>query len=440
MITPEVVRRIRANPLPAQRSLALDRDRAKRLVALIGGYRSGKTVAAAMKMIALGIENAPCMGLMVAPTYTMARDVLFRTTAAYLDAIGLPYVWRKHESTFTVAPGYPQQFDVLLRSGDRPDRLVGLTVGWAIIDEPGLQKAEVAEQVWNRVSDPRAKVPQMVLTGTPEGMSNWLYEWLVTKPMPGTRVIRARTTDNTHLSAGYVPSLLARYSPEQVEQYINGEFVLLEGGAYDEFKRSKHHAKAERPFRGEVCVGADFNWGRYLWPIVSVNGEQGHVFGEALKENANTWDAADLLIDRLQALHVQHEGQPASIESLVRMTTIYADASGEQRKSSASKSDLAILRSKGFRVVAPASNPRIKDRMTTLNARFRLDRMRVDCEAAPEMARALEQQKRGPDGLPLKDGILDAATDALGYLCWMRPGWRTTALHGNADKHIHHFH
>lgn len=429
-------REVEAGCLPAQ--LAFCEDMTSSPLIFIGGYRSGKTTALAQKMLALGVANAPTLGLIVAPTYTMVRDVVLRTILRLLQALDIPHRWHKQEHILTVGVGYPEEFDVLLRSGDNPDRLVGITAGWALIDEPGLQSEEVAAQVLTRVSDHRAKHPQLCLTGTPEGVSNWLYRWCVTDATPTTRVIRAKTTDNPKLPAGYVEGLRARYSAEEVEGYINGEFVVLEGGVYRDFRRAKHDRRCANPLEGKIVVGADFNVERMSWVVGRIVGDELHVWAEIIREEATqTFDQADRLIRLLEDEHDKHRLPFGERDR--QSVTVFADASAAHRKTSATGSDVQILRSAGFSVMCGKSNPRVRDRVNTLNSRFRLDRCLVDVDRCPKLTMALETQP-WRDGEPQKDGISDGPNDALGYLCWGQPSWRATIPRGNQEQHEHRFH
>jgi hypothetical protein len=192
------------------------------LVAFVAGLGSGKTTGAIYKAIQLGFLNAPCCGYFVQPTYTIVRDTGIKEFEKVLTELGIPYKINITNFVIRVA----DSFDILLRSGEDPTKIVGTNAAWGIIDEPGIQSEEVGKNVLARIRDPRAKLHQIVLTGTPEGF-NWFYEWT---NKPNCTVIRAKTTDNTHLPPHYVDSLKEKYSEEEYKAYINGEFVQFEGG------------------------------------------------------------------------------------------------------------------------------------------------------------------------------------------------------------------
>lgn len=432
---------VRPSMLPAQRAFICERE--VRIPMFIGGFGSGKTTAGVQWATSRGVANAPGYGLAVAPTYSMVRDVIYRTFVLWLNAHGIPFKWHRTDHILTVFSGYEQQFDVLLRSGDRPERLVGTNPAWAWIDEPGLQPEETINQVIARVRDPNATLLQIGLTGTPEGVSNHLYRLATESPEGHVKVIRAKTTDNPYLDPRYVESLRARFSPEEVEQYLNGEFVVLEGGVYRHFKRAKHCRPCTNPLDGQLVVGADFNVAApkgsnlgMCWVVGRIIGDELHVFGEIIHNNTNTYEQADALLAFIRDEYAK-KGQRIDAREAATAPLVYCDASGDARRSSAAKSDVAILRQAGFRVVTASKNPPVKDRVNTLDHRFRIDRMLIDPVRCPNLVRALEQQAYDMNGDPEKKGGVDNVNDALGYLTWGQVGWRTTILKGNETPHAH---
>lgn len=244
--------------LPAQRKLLKS---TAHIVSFVGGYGSGKTRGAVMKSIQLGMANAPCVGIFVEPTYTMVRDVAMRSFEDFLTEHSVPYRMNKTEHWLRVA----DKFDILFRSGDQPERLVGINAGWAGIDEPAHQDETVAKVVLSRIRDPRAKLKQLFLTGTPEGF-NWFYNW---SHGDGVEVIRARSTDNPYLDPVYIEKMRQMYTEEEVQAYINGEFVRFEGGWYQKrpkilphddlfgFKAYRHPHETS----GQIVIGVDSGGG-----------------------------------------------------------------------------------------------------------------------------------------------------------------------------------
>ena len=99
---------------------------------------------------------------------------------------------------------------------------------------------------------------------------------------------------------------------------------------------------------------------------------------------------------------------------------IYPDASGQNRKTSASETDVQILRGAGHLVFVNRSNPSIKDRVNCVNNLFDKRRLFVNVAKCPSLTKALEQQAwDSKTGLPEKSDAHpanDDYNDSLGYL------------------------
>ena len=98
------------------------------VAAFIGGIRSGKTYSGCLW--GLSQSTPGTVGLVVAPTYPMLRDVTWRTM---LEIGGDIFKVNKSEMALTI----PGSGEILFRSADTPDRIRGITANWALIDEAG---------------------------------------------------------------------------------------------------------------------------------------------------------------------------------------------------------------------------------------------------------------------------------------------------------------
>lgn len=201
----------------------------------------------------------------------------------------------------------------------------------------------------------------------------------------------------------YIESLRHTYPSNLLAAYLDGEFVnLASGSVYAEFDRHKN-ATYETIQKGEALhVGMDFNVGRMCAVLHVLRGDNPH----AVKEYTGVLDTPAMAA----LLKSRHEGH-----SII----VYPDASGNARKSNnASESDLAILRKAGFSVRVDPSNPRVKDRVLSMNAMIHKDgerRYRVNPETCPELVESLEKQAYDKHGEPDKAAGLDHVVDAAGY-------------------------
>ena len=106
-------------------------------VGYIGGVGSGKTYAGCLKAILRATPGQD--GAVIAPTYVMMRDVTQRTFKELLDASQVPYSFVKSEERFVLNGA-----NVFFRSADTPDRLRGLNLAWAYLDEAAMMREAVA--------------------------------------------------------------------------------------------------------------------------------------------------------------------------------------------------------------------------------------------------------------------------------------------------------
>jgi hypothetical protein len=164
------------------------------------------------------------MGMLVQPNYTLIRDSAIPTFEQISDELEIRCKVHKTDYTVTLA----DNIKVLLRSGEEAEKIVASNLAFGVIDEPGKQHESVGVNVLARIRDPRARLQQLVLTGTPEG-KNWFYEWTTS---PGTDWIKSTTYENPYLTEEYIQSLISKMTYEQVQAYIHGEFVSFEAGWY----------------------------------------------------------------------------------------------------------------------------------------------------------------------------------------------------------------
>jgi len=207
---------------PKQHDFFICQDR---FAAFIGGIGSGKTHVGCL----WGIQQAQpgTLGLVVAPTYPMLRDVAWRT---FLDIAGDAVAIKgKAEMILTMQGGG----EILFRSADNPDRLRGPNAHWALLDEAALCPHDTWDIVIGRLRAGGKVGPCRVVT-TPKGR-NWLYE-----RQSEMTVFRARTEDNIYNSPEFVASLKRAYTGNFARQELYGEFVAFEGLVYPMFSREIH--------------------------------------------------------------------------------------------------------------------------------------------------------------------------------------------------------
>ena len=104
---------------------------------------------------------------------------------------------------------------------------------------------------------------------------------------------------------------------------------------------------------------------------------------------------------------------------------VYPDASGDSmRTTNATISDVSLLQKAGFVVCAPNKNPRVKERVMSVNmlicSGLNKRALLINTRRCPELTECLEQQVYDDNEEPDKSSNQDHMPDALGYFCHYR--------------------
>ena len=325
---------------------------------LTGGKRAGKTYLGALRSIYLAGINPGKEGMIVSPSFPIAKKTTIRQIKLFLRAGGLRYSYNISDHRFYL-PGYGST--IWIGSGEIPESLVGATLAWGWIDEPFLQKRAVFEEMIARVSDKSANLLELMLTGTPEEL-NWGYD-LATGMVPDLDVgtVYASTLENPHVPESTIKAMVAAYTEEMQKAYLHGEFVLLtKGRVYSPFSREKHVRERGELSNLPIIIGIDFNVD-YLTAVIGRQGPNWvHWFDEIRLSNSTTFALANELYERC----------PSGI--------CYPDPSGRYRHTSSTKSDHRILRDKGFEVRAKDGDPGQRTRVNAVNRMLLQNSMTFD--------------------------------------------------------------
>ena len=361
---------------------------------LVGGYGCGKTHIGALRMLYLSYINRPYPVLYVSPTYPQARRTIAYTLEILLSTAKVRYDYNRTHHEFFI-PGW--KGTIWIASGEIPNSLKGPNVAAAGIDEPFIQSKETFDVVISRVRENKASLREIFLTGTPEQL-NWGYDVAMNDTQAyDLGLIYGRTGDNHHLPPDFVDRLRNAYDENQQAAYLDGIFVnLTKGRVYSYFDRHKHVDRQEIGSDQTVFAGIDFNVDFMSAELFIINENKPHFFDEIRLADSNTYALAERLKEK-------HPG-----------ITVYPDASGNSRKSSSTKTDHTILRDAGFRVIATAKNPAVRDRVNAVQGKLRKGELTIgNC---PHLIKDLERVvwKNG-DIDKTTDKALTHASDSAGY-------------------------
>ena len=372
--------------------------------AFVGGFGSGKTQTLGIRAIADAAYSAASLIGIYAPTYDLLKLVNMSRIEMLLSEFGIRY--KTHTQDKAIYTSHPGMGDFIFRTLDDPTRIVGYETFRAHVDEIDTLKTDHARAAWNQViARNRQKIEggahnQACAYTTPEGFKFTHDRWVVNGGN-GYEVFRAPTHSNPYLPSDYIQGLRDSYPGPLIDAYIEGRFVNLTSGTiYSGFERGGcASVETIRPAE-RLLIGQDFNVGE-MSSVVLVKRDDGlHAVDEITDGLDTPW-----LIGTVKEKYAGHH------------ISVYPDASGKSRKTvDASKSDLTLLRTAGFRVVVDHRNPAVRDRIVAVNNGFSTGKLFVNTTACPVLTRALEQQAYAKNGEPDKASGFDHPNDALGYV------------------------
>ena len=380
---------------------------------LVAGFGGGKSKIATIKTVEWlkrypGVNQAYYL-----PTYGLIKDIAFPNFEAYFKQIGMPYELNQGDKKFKTPIG-----EIIMRSLDNPTTIVGYEVGNSMIDEADIpptdkMKSAIVKIVGrNRVKLWDKSANRVDMVSTPEGFG-FMYNFFVKQKKNNRKLIRAKSRDNPFLPETYFETLEEIYTEEQLQAYLNGEFVnLTSGNVYNKYDRERNRSTRFVEDRDVLHIGMDFNITNMNALVYVVDGRDIH----AVDELIGIYDTA-AMIDEIQHRYGR------------RRIVVYPDASGKN-KSTSGLSDFDLLKKAKFTIRSDEKNPFIRDRVNAMNQSF-LDNKGnishyVNDETCPEFASALEQLGY-KNGVPDKSSGLDHVTEASGYFIsqrfknkWMR--------------------
>ena len=406
--TVDILSRIKADLHPGQ--LAFVEDQTTEIIGLSAGYGAGKTRSLASKAVALAVANQGFIGIVMEPTGPLIRDIWQNDFDDFLEAYDIPYSFRASPLAEYVLHLPGGDTKILCRSFENWTRCIGINAAWCLADEIDTVPPSIANKAFPKILGRlrAGNVRQFAAASTPEGF-RWMWNTFGTeeaKQRPDRRLIKMRTSDNPHLPQDFIERLKANYDPSLLQAYLNGEFTnLTTGQVYDRFDRAKHVITdipnvEDEPLR----IGVDFNISN-MSAVIAVR------LGNQL-----------LLIDEVSGAHdTDALAQEIRRRFPDRRIYAYPDASGGNRSTNASQTDIQILEGYGFTNQSPRSNPPIRDRVASVQALLENGKGEVRLQVAANCKRTiecLELQSYTEKGDPDKDAGYDHMNDGLGYLVW----------------------
>jgi hypothetical protein len=415
---------------------------AKRFRVLVAGRRFGKTFLALTELIQAAWGPGR-KAWYVAPTYRQAKRLAWRP----LKQMTKPY-WasRPNETDLTIE--LISGGSISLRGADNYDSLRGEGLDFVVVDEV----ADMRRDVWPEVLRPMLSDREggALFIGTPRGRNHFFDLYEAAQTQLNWAAFQFTTAQGRNVSLQELETASQEMDERVFRQEFEASFQNLSAGrAYYAFS-GVHNVRVLRyDPKLPLFWALDFN----MNPLCSVLGQvcNGHVniLDELILPDSHTLAACEEFLSRTKQWTITPEPfEPPEDESMVEAfeemlrqyqpgilnVYVYGDATGEQRKTSASRTDWQIVKDffgrypDRFKVQlrVPSSNPAVKDRINCVNARLHSHagqhRLLIDPKCK-ELIRDLEQTcwKVDPHGNQLadvdkSDPMRTHTSDAVGYL------------------------
>jgi len=379
----------------------------------MAGYGAGKSLLLCKRVIASSLHNAPVPVMLVSPSYRQAKRTVIPTLLSLLNGRRIKYTYNRSDAMLEVRY-HNTVGHIWIGSADVPDSLKGSNLAAVYGDEFAMFDYSVIEICMSRIRDPRAKLRELFLCGTPEnGITGWVYEILEgeRKDDFDLGLYQASTLENKALPKEFIESLMNAYDEKTRQAYIEGKLVNMSSGAiYGSFDKDRHVKRLEEPEDVVICCGCDFNFDPACAVLFWVKDKHMHIFDEVhLTGGHDTYD----LVDEVWA------------RSDDRVEVFYPDPSGVQRKTSAKAgvTDITIIQQAGIRlrpdyqrpfvVRARRRTPPRRDRYNATNAMFRADMITIDPRCTQTIKSFIMSTY---EGFSKHDGY-DHQVDAATYYC-----------------------
>ncbi len=405
--TTELLTRIR-NDLHPQQQLFFDNQ--TEIVGLSAGYGAGKTRSLCAMALKLAAQNIGYIGAILEPTGPLIRDIWQTDFDQFLEHYEIPYSFRASPLPEYVIHLKEGDCKLLCRSFENWSRIIGLNLAFCLADEIDVVNPTICEKAFPKILGRlrAGNKRQFCAASTPEGF-RWLYQTFGTdeaKERTDRQLIKMRTQDNPHLPNDFIERMEANYDPSMLQAYLNGEFInLTTGQVYDRFTREQNVTNVMPEIGLEpLRIGLDFNIGNMNCVIGIIQ------------------DQKLLIFDEISGVHdTDSLAQTIKARYPMNKIYIYPDASGGNRSTNASQTDIEILAGYGFSNQSPRSNPPVRDRVASVQALLcngkGESRLQIHASCR-KLIESMELQSYNEKGEPDKDSGYDHMADALGYCIW----------------------
>lgn len=386
----------------------------------VWNHNSGKSWSGARKFAYLHAINTESEGMIIAPTREdLVRDIVPKFID-FCNELNWPVLRKEQPLRLTVLGRV-----IHCMSAEEPRRISAFTVGHGWVDEAARVRESKTDplddaptQIRGRLRCKKAKILQLIVTTTPEGVSTWVQrDWIDEKTRkPNHRVYFLKTVGNTALHADYFNDLMSTIPADLVDQYLDGHAVDFVADRAHKTFTLENHSPIEMDHRLPLHIGLDFNVDPMCWVAVQLHDDQIHVVDEIHITKGTVVDVAfRQAVDKgwfkcsriiyhpdksSKARSTTGEGEFATIQALTRKLGV------------------------NFTGSVMGHNPPILSRIGKLSrAILSADgqrRLKVNEKTCPRVILEMRTTGRKSDGAydPGRDGDKGHVLDALGYVVY----------------------
>lgn len=233
--------------------------------AYIAGRRGGKTVASVSKMV-MYIQRYPdCVGCVTFPSLDDRERIFVPTLEQFFGSgKGVWWDYAKKDGLFTAGGA-----KVFLRTAEEPDRLRGMTLSFAAMDEVGTGDQHKAWEILRPSLTREGHPHQFWVTTTPNVDAGWLRTVWRDKVHPETKeplepgdypVFTARTVDNYFLPDSVRKLVLEAGGTRRALQEYEGQWLESKGVRFADLLDPMIHLrqpKVDEQWRNTGIAGLD---------------------------------------------------------------------------------------------------------------------------------------------------------------------------------------
>jgi hypothetical protein len=389
----------------------------KRFRILVAGRRFGKTYLAMVELIRAAWGPGRLVWY-VGPTNKQSKRIIWKS----LKKMTKEY-WASIPNETDLRIELVSGGTICLRGADNYDSLRGDGLDFVVLDE----YASISRAAWTEVLRPALADREggALFIGTPQGFNHFHELVESAKDQPDWEAFQYTTAQGGNVTPTELESAAQELDERTYRQEFEANFETLGvGRAYYAFDRA--HTVRNVGFNAQrvLCWSLDFNMNPMCSVLAQVHDSGVMVLEEMIMPDSNTLAACEEFLSRTEKYFT---GTPVAV-------CVYGDSTGDQRRTSASRTDWQIVKEffnryrDRFQVTfaVPSSNPLVKDRVNCVNAKLRnhAGQYRLLISATcKQLIKDFEQVcwKTDPHGNPLveldkSDPMRTHVSDALGYL------------------------